>query len=527
MAPTPVGAVPKEQLTTEKCYNGKPVQHLPLIGILPMYMLFPMRGIMKYEVTIGLEVHAQILTESKMFCGCSAQYWEAEPNSHVCPVCLGLPGALPVLNQRAIERAILTGMALNCTIQKHNSVSRKNYFYPDIPSSYQRSQFDDPLCAGGYVDLVSESGTRRIGVTRVHIEEDTGKLNHSDDGTSLVDFNRAGVPLMEIVSEPDITSPEEARVYFQKIREILLWIGVNIGDMEKGALRCDANISLRPKGQKEYGSKVEIKNMNSFRSVERALIYEIERQAKELDAGNKIPQSTRGWDDTTGRTELQRVKESADDYRYFPDPDIPPLEISDELVESLRASLPELLDARRARFVSEYGLSAYDAEVLTSERFVSEYYERAVSAGRDKGVSPKEVSNWATGELFRLLKETGEELKDIESRFPAEFIAETQELLTKGTITRANAKEVFEISFRTGQKPAEVVAERGMAVISAGDAIDKMAQEAIDNNPKAVEEYRKGKLTAIKFLVGQVMRVSKGQASPQAVQEALEKLLSE
>jgi|HigsolmetaAR201D_1030396.scaffolds.fasta_scaffold04368_4 aspartyl-tRNA(Asn)/glutamyl-tRNA(Gln) amidotransferase subunit B len=482
---------------------------------------------MEYEVTIGLEVHAQILTQSKMFCGCSARYWDAEPNTHVCPVCMGLPGSLPVVNRRAIERAILTGLALNCRIQQDNVISRKNYFYPDLPSSYQRSQFDDPLCVGGWVELQGEGETRRIGITRVHIEEDTGKLTHADDGSSLVDYNRAGVPLMEIVSEPDITSPEEARRYFQKLRQILLWIGVNIGDMEKGALRCDANVSLRPRGQKEYGSKVEIKNMNSFRAVERALAYEIERQAKELDAGRKIPQSTRGWDDVTGKTELQRIKESSDDYRYFPEPDIPPLHVTAEWVEELRATLPELPDARRARLIEEYGLTPYDAETLTIERGVADYYERAVAAGRSLGVTPKDVANWATGELFRLLKETDEELADVETRFKPEYIAEVQDLITKGTITRTNAKEVFEISFRTGQAPAEVVAERGLAQIGAGDALTAMARDVIAANPKAVAEYRGGKVVAIKFLVGQMMRASKGQANPQAAQAALEQVLSE
>lgn len=482
---------------------------------------------MEYEVTIGLEVHAQILTQSKMFCGCSARYWDAEPNTHVCPVCMGLPGSLPVVNRRAIERAILTGLALNCRIQQDNVISRKNYFYPDLPSSYQRSQFDDPLCVGGWVELQGEGETRRIGITRVHIEEDTGKLTHADDGSSLVDYNRAGVPLMEIVSEPDITSPEEARRYFQKLRQILLWIGVNIGDMEKGALRCDANVSLRPRGQKEYGSKVEIKNMNSFRAVERALAYEIERQAKELDAGRKIPQSTRGWDDVTGKTELQRIKESSDDYRYFPEPDIPPLHVTAEWVEELRATLPELPDARRARLIEEYGLTPYDAETLTIERGVADYYERAVAAGRSLGVTPKDVANWATGELFRLLKETDEELADVETRFKPEYIAEVQDLITKGTITRTNAKEVFEISFRTGQAPVEVVAERGLAQIGAGDALTAMARDVIAANPKAVAEYRGGKVVAIKFLVGQMMRASKGQANPQAAQAALEQVLSE
>src|SRR5262245_47604214 len=477
---------------------------------------------MDYVTTIGLEVHAQILTASKMFCGCSAEYWAAAPNTHVCPTCLGLPGALPVTNRVAVERAILTGLALNCRIQSDNLISRKNYFYPDLPSSYQRSQYDDPLCVGGWVELAGEQGAKRVGITRVHIEEDTGKLTHAPDGSSLIDFNRSSVPLMEIVSEPEIDSPEEARRYFQKLRQILIWIGVNIGDMEKGALRCDANISVRPRSQKEYGAKVEIKNMNSFRAVERALAYEIERQISELEAGRAIPQSTRGWNEAAGKTELQRIKESSEDYRYFPEPDIPPLQVAPEWVEQLRAELPELPDARRARFMSEYELSAYDAEPLTAERAVADYFERAVAAGGAVGATPKEIANWCSGELFRLLNDSGETLAIVEPRFRPEYIAEVYDLLARGTITRTTAKEVFEASFRSGQPPAQIVAERGLAQIGAGDALVALAREVVAANPKVAQDYRAGKATAIKFLVGQIMKATKGQANPQAAQAALE-----
>lgn len=480
---------------------------------------------MEYLVTIGLEVHAQIRTKSKMFCGCSAEVASAAPNTHVCPTCMGLPGALPYINRSAIEMAARTGLALNCRIQHDNVISRKNYFYPDLPSSYQRSQFDDPLCVAGWVEIDGDSGAKRVGLTRVHIEEDTGKLNHQPDGSSLVDFNRAGVPLMEIVSDPDISSPEEAKRYFQKLQQILRWIGVNTGNMEEGALRCDANVSVRPEGQKEYGAKVEIKNMNSFRSVERALTYEIERQKKALDAGELIRQSTRGWDEDRGVTVEQRLKEGSEDYRYFPEPDLPPLKLSDAWIEARRGELPELPDARRARFVSEYGLSAADADVLTVARGDAEYFEDAVAAARAHGLVPREVANWVTGELFRLAKDTGETLADVRARFRPEFVGEVIALLAAGTITRTSAKEVFEASFREGAAPAEVVRARGLAVIGGGDALAALAREAIASNPKSVADYKSGKVVAIKFLVGQVMKASKGQANPQAAQAALEEEL--
>ncbi len=432
---------------------------------------------MDYLITIGLEVHAQIRTKSKMFCGCSAEVASAAPNTHVCPTCMGLPGALPFINRRAVEMAALTGLALNCRIQHNNVISRKNYFYPDLPSSYQRSQYDDPLCVAGWVEIEGDDGPKRVGLTRVHIEEDTGKLNHQPDGSSLVDFNRAGVPLMEIVSEPDLSSPEEAKRYFQKLQQILMWIGVNSGNMEEGALRCDANISVRPRGQEEYGAKVEIKNMNSFRSVERALAYEIDRQIKALDAGEKIRQSTRGWDEDAGKTVEQRLKEGSEDYRYFPEPDLPPLQLTDEWIETRRAELPELPDSRKARFMAAYGLNANDADVLTGDRANAEYFEQAVAEAKARGVGAKDVANWITGELFRLTKETGESLAAAGERF----------------------------------KP---------------DTLAALAREAIANNPKSVADYKSGKTVAIKYLVGQVMKASKGQANPQAAQAALEEELN-
>jgi aspartyl-tRNA(Asn)/glutamyl-tRNA(Gln) amidotransferase subunit B len=475
-----------------------------------------------YLVTIGLEVHAQILTSSKMFCGCSADYADAAPNTHVCPTCLGLPGALPVINRRAIEHAISTGLALGSRIQHDTIISRKNYFYADLPSGYQRSQYDDPLCVGGWVELDDASGPRRIGLTRVHIEEDTGKLIHGDDGASYVDFNRAGVPLMEIVSEPQIASPDEARRYFQKLRQILVWIGVSTGDMERGALRCDANISLRPAGQREFGAKVEIKNMNSFRALERALQYEIERQTAVLHAGMRVRQETRGWDEARGVTDAQRTKEGSADYRYFPDPDIPPLRVDDTVIAECSARLPELPDARRARFAAIAGVSAMDAETLAADRGRADYFEATAAACEASGATPRDAAVWITGELLRLLNDTGEDLASAAQRLPPTAIAELVQLLGSGAITRTTAKEVFELAFRSGAAPRVIVEERGLAVIGAGDVLARLAREALAGNPKAVAEYRGGKLTAIKFLIGQVMKATKGQASPQAVQAALE-----
>lgn len=486
-----------------------------------------------YLVTIGLEVHAQILTQSKMFCGCSADYAGAEPNTHVCPVCMALPGSLPVANKAALEQVALTGLALNSLIDQHSVVSRKNYTYPDLPSSYQRSQYDQPLCKGGWIMIDDDNGQpKRIRLTRIHIEEDTGKLIHAADGSSLIDYNRSGVPLMEIVSEADIASPEEARRYFQKLRQMLLWIGVNTGNMEEGALRCDANVSVRPVGQEKYGAKVEIKNINSFRNVERALVYEIARQIEVLEAGGAIQQTTRGWNEAKGITVEQRSKEDADDYRYFPEPDIPPLALNDAWIEARHAALPELPDTRAARFVNDYGLKEQDAALLTSERDVSDYYEQVVAAasaatdGATNGASPaKEAANWVAGELFRLLNDSGESLHDASTRLTPAHIVSVMSLVSKGTVTRAVAKQVFEESYRSGADPAQIVAERGLMQISDGGALATLAQEVVAANPKVVGEYRGGKGSVMQFLVGQIMKRTKGQANPQAARAALEEAL--
>lgn len=473
---------------------------------------------MDYEVTIGLEIHAQVLTNSKMFCGCSADYASTPPNTHVCPVCLGLPGALPVLNEEAVRRIALTGLALNCEIALSNEISRKQYHYPDLPSGYQRSQYDHPLCTGGWVEIDADGGTKRIGITRVHMEEDTGMSQHTADGSSLIDYNRSGVPLMEIVSEPDISSPEEARRYALKLRQILLYLGVNSGRMEEGALRVDANVSVRKKGSAARGTKVEIKNMNSFRAVERALSYEIDRQISVLEQGGRVVQETRGWDEMRGVTVSQRSKEFAEDYRYFPDPDLPPLELTAAWVEERRGELPELPDAKRARFMEQYGLSFQDADTLTQERLVADYYEQAVAAAAGQS---KPVANWVLGELFRLLKESGEEIETAAARLQPAYIGQVIGMVARGEITGTVAKQVFEESYRTGQPPAAIVAERGLRQISDQSAISAVARQVVADHPKVVADYKSGKSNAIKFLVGQVMRATKGQANPQLAEQAL------
>jgi aspartyl-tRNA(Asn)/glutamyl-tRNA(Gln) amidotransferase subunit B len=481
-----------------------------------------MEDIMEYEAVIGLEVHAQVLTDSKMFCGCSADYANAAPNTHVCPVCLGLPGSLPVMNQQAIEQIAMAGLALNCTINNATFFDRKNYFYVDLPSSYQRSQYDHPISSNGWMEIETSVGTKRIGITRAHMEEDTGKLTHATTG-SLVDYNRSGVPLMEVVSEPDIRTPEEARLYCTKMRQLLVWIGVNSGNLDEGAMRFDVNVSIRPKGSPTFGTKVEIKNLNSIRSVERALIYEIERQTKAAQRGETLSQETRGWDEDKGVTVEQRSKELAHDYRYFPDPDLPPLTLTTAWAEARREVLPELPDARRQRFEHAYGLSSQDAGLLTSERSIADYFEAAVQAAPEH--SAKSVSNWVTGELFRLLNDSGETIGAVAPRMQPGFIAELLGLVKGGTINGPTAKAVFEECFRTGSTPIAIVDAKGLRQISDTSAILQFAQQAVEANPKVVGDYRSGKQQAIKFLVGQVMKASKGQANPQVAEQALREVL--
>ncbi len=475
---------------------------------------------MEYEVVTGIEVHAQLLTKSKMFCGCSTDYMGAPPNTHVCPVCLGMPGVLPVINRKAVEYTIMTGLALNCQVPEATKWDRKNYHYPDLPKGYQISQYDLPLTRDGWLEIDLDGARKRIGIRRVHLEEDTAKLFH-EEGHALVDFNRSGVPLLEIVSEPDLRSLEEVHQYVTKLRTILRYLGVSSGDMEKGAMRFEANISLRPRGGEEYGTRVEIKNLNSFRAVLNSLKYEVERQEEILQSGEKIEQETMGWDEVRGVTVPQRSKEYAHDYRYFPEPDLPPLELKREWIESIKARLPELPDAKRERFIQEYGLSEYDARVLTAEKAVADYFEECLK----HYPHPKEVSNWVTGELFRLLKSDGIEIE--RSKVSPVHLGELLELVEEGTISSSMAKEVFEESFKTGREPRAIVESKGLTQISDAGQLSTVVDQVLEDNPKPVADYLGGKEGALRYLVGQVMKATKGKANPGLANKLLKERLKE
>lgn len=478
---------------------------------------------MKYEVIIGLEVHAQMLTETKIFCRCSTKFG-SEPNTQTCPVCIGMPGVLPVLNKKAIEFSIKTGQAMNCTISSYSRFARKNYFYPDLPKGYQISQYDLPICEHGHVEIVFDGEIKKIGITRIHMEEDAGKNIHesaSGGGNySFVDLNRAGVPLMEIVSEPDIRSPKEAVEYMKKLRTILRYLEVCDGNMEQGSLRCDANVSVRPVGQKEFGVKTEIKNLNSFKFVEKALEYEIERQKKILDEGGKIVQETRLWNSERGITESMRTKEEAHDYRYFPEPDLVPLIVDQRWIDDIKKSLPELPDTKRERFVSEYGLPEYDADLLTSEMPLADWYEEAVRLGGQ----PKPVSNWIMVELMRFLNEENKSIE--ECTLKPKQLVDMLKLIENGTISGKIAKTVFEEMYKTGMDAEVIVKEKGLEQISDGAIIDKAIDEVIAKHPKEVERFKTGEEKLIGFFVGQVMKLTKGKANPQMVNELLKKKLS-
>ena len=478
----------------------------------------------RYTTVIGLEVHAQLLTASKMFCACDAGYASQSPNTTVCPVCLGLPGALPVINRLAIEFTAMTGLALNCTVAEVTRFDRKNYFYPDLMKNYQVSQYDLPICGQGWLDVEVGGEVRRVGILRVHLEEDTARLTHRaayGESYSLVDVNRSGVPLMEIVSDPDIRDPEEARQYLIKLRTILQFLGVSTGNMEDGSFRCDANVSLMPRGSTKLGAKVEIKNMNSFRAVYRALAFEVERQTMALDAGERIVQETRGWDDDRGVTISQRTKEHAHDYRYFPEPDLPPLHLDRDWVERIRARLPELPDALRERFVTQYGLGGYDAGVLTTSRATATYYETAVSLQPNA----KAIANWMTNELFGMLNSNNLGIEDC--KVTPKALAELVRLVDTGTISGRTAKEVFEQTFRTGASPIDIVRERGLTQVSDESALAAIVDQVLAAHANVGQDYLNGKKQALGFLVGQVMRLTKGKGNPGIVNRLLVDRLGE
>ncbi|GHO65830.1 aspartyl/glutamyl-tRNA(Asn/Gln) amidotransferase subunit B [Ktedonobacter sp. SOSP1-52] len=474
-----------------------------------------------FEVVIGLEVHSQLLTKSKMFCSCSTGYANEAPNTHVCPVCMGMPGVLPVINEEAVKYTIMTALALHCSIPEYSKFDRKSYPYPDLMKGYQISQYDIPLSRDGYLTVEVGGQSRRIGITRVHLEEDTAKLQHRE-GYSLIDVNRAGTALMEIVSEPDMRTPEEARLYMQKLRETLVYLGVSSGRMEEGSLRCDANVSVRPRGQEKLGTKTEIKNMNSFRSVERALEYEAKRQIAVLREGGNIRQETRGWDEARGVTVTQRVKEHANDYRYFPEPDLPPLVISRKYVEEIQASLPELPDARRARYASDYGLSEQEANVMTEDKALGDYFERVLSVSKVKDTKgrAKSASNWILSEVVRLLK--AKSIPVQESPLSPEAVANLLDLLDAERITGKQAKEVLDESFATGEMPAKVVEKKGFKPpITDASALEPIINDIIAKNQKIVNDYLGGKMNAMQALVGQVMKQTRGQAKADMVQSVL------
>jgi len=474
---------------------------------------------MGYEPVIGLEVHAQILTESKIFCGCSTRFGEA-PNRNTCPVCMGFPGVLPVLNRKVVEHTIRTGLATHCTIARRSRWARKNYFYPDLPKGYQISQYELPLCTGGHVDVGVDDASKRVRLTRIHMEEDAGKNIHDARGDhSLVDLNRAGVPLMEIVSEPDMRSPDEAGDYLRTLRSILEYLEVCDGNMEEGSFRCDANVSLRPEGDEELGVKVEIKNLNSFKAVEKALEHEIRRQGQVLTDGGAVVQETRLWDPDAEVTRSMRSKEHAHDYRYFPDPDLLPLEIDDAWVSEIGATLPELARERRDRFMDEYGLSAYDADILTQRRDVADYFEGAVGAH----ANPKAIANWLMGDLFRVLKERKLDATLRIESWPvaAGDLARMVQLVDKGTISGKLAKTIFTEMLETGKGPDAIVKEKGLEQVSDTGALDAAVDEVLAACEAQVAEFRAGKEKVFGFLVGQVMKATRGKANPQMVNEIL------
>ncbi len=479
-----------------------------------------MGGCMEFEPVIGLEVHVQLNTESKIFCGCSTRF-QADSNTQVCPICLGLPGVLPVLNEAALKKAIMAGLALNAQVSRYSKFDRKNYFYPDLPKAFQISQFDKPICSGGFIEIRSGDAHKKIGITRLHLEEDAGKSIHSDDPrkkVSFVNFNRTGVPLAEIVSEPEISSADEAYEYLQNLKNIMKYLDVSDCNMEEGSLRCDVNISLREKGTIPFGEKVEIKNLNSFRAVKMAIEFEISRQTHLLDAGAKIIQETRLWDSDRNETFSMRSKEEAHDYRYFPEPDLPPIILDESYIEDIRRSIPELPDARLKRFITQYQLPEYDAGVLTATRQLADYYESAVK----NGASPKRASNWIMSELLARIEDPEKIGTFIVS---PERLSRLLSLIENDTISGKIAKSVFEDMIATGDEAEKIISDKGLTQVSDASAIEAMIDRVIAGNPGSVQDYKSGKAKALGFLVGQVMKESKGKANPQLVNEILLKKL--
>ena len=475
---------------------------------------------MEFEPVIGLEVHAQLLTDTKIFCGCSTKFG-AEPNSHTCPVCLGMPGVLPVLNKKVVDFLIKMALATNCTINRKSSFARKNYFYPDLPKGYQISQYAEPPAEHGWIDVETNAGKKRIGITRIHMEEDAGKLIHDEHNpSSYVDLNRTGVPLIEIVGEPDIRGAEEAAAYLRRLHEILVYLEICDGNMEEGSFRCDANISLRPVGEQNFGIRAELKNMNSFRNVQRALEYEIKRQQYILEGGGKVVQETRLWDDAAGVTQPMRSKEEAHDYRYFPEPDLVSVEVDDEWIEEIRSGMPELPLEKRERFVREYQVPAYDAGVLTTSRALADYFEEVARLSGQ----PKAAANWVMGDILRFLND---EKKSVgECPVSPENLASMIKLIQEGTISGKMAKEISETMYKTGRTPEEIIKEKGLVQITDEDALAETLAGILENNPEQLAQYWAGKEKLFGFFVGQAMKATGGKANPQLLNEMLKKMLA-
>jgi len=476
---------------------------------------------MEFEAVIGLEVHAQLKTKTKIFCSCSTSFG-APPNTHTCPVCLGMPGVLPVLNKKVVEYTLRMALATGCTIARESRFARKNYFYPDLPKGYQISQYELPIARQGWIDVETDGGVHRIGITRIHMEEDAGKLGHDPDRpVSMVDFNRTGVPLIEIVSEPDIRSPEQAGAYLRQLRSIVRYLGICDGNMEEGSFRCDANVSIRPKGTETFGTRTELKNLNSFKHVEKALEYEISRQKEVILDGGKIVQETRLWDPDRNQTLSMRGKEEAHDYRYFPDPDLLPLMITDDWVEGIRSNLPELPTQKKKRFIADYALPSYDAELLTSDRELADYFEACVR----EFPQPKQVSNWVMGTLLGFLNAEGKAIEA--SPVSPQDLAGLLGLVEDGVISGKIAKTVFEEMARSGKPAGKIVEEKKLVQISDTNAIEDIVAGVISANPAEVDAYKTGKTRLLGFFVGQVMQATKGKANPQLVNEVLKKKLAD